>query len=233
MADLLVITPSRGRPQQLHEMVDAVRSAALGSVEVIAGVDLDDPLLDEYRALASCRLVVGPRQTLSGWTNMLARSAVNDWTPAPRYLASLGDDHRPRTPGWDLKLIEAIERFGAAGGFAYGDDLQAGQSLPTAWVVSADIVRTVGWMMLPAAEHMYVDTAVLALGQAAGRIAYLPEVVIEHLHPSAGKARWDESYIESRHPDRCAADWKAFNAWHTEQLPDDAALIAPTRRQVD
>jgi betaine-homocysteine S-methyltransferase len=35
-------------------------------------------------------------------------------------------------------------------------------------------------MMLPGCEHMYVDNAVLELGRAANRIAYVPEVVIEH-----------------------------------------------------
>ncbi len=228
MADLLVITPSRGRPRQLAEMVEAIQSTAAGSVDVIAGIDDDDPLLEEYRALAPCRYVVGPRQSLSGWTNTLARSAVNDWMSPPRFVASLGDDHRARTSGWDLKLIDAIERLGGSG-FAYGNDLLAGQALPTAWVASADIVRTLGWMMLPGCGHQFVDAAVLALGQAAGRIAYVPEVVIEHLHPNAGKAQGDETYAESSPPDRAAADWKAFNAWHTGQLPADAALIAPTR----
>lgn len=226
MADLVVITPSRGRPRQLREMVEAVHSTAAGAVDVVAGLDDDDPHLDEYRDTAPCRYVVGARQTLSGWTNMLARSAVSHWTPAPRYMASLGDDHRPRTPDWDLKLIEAIEQFGHPGGFAYGNDLLAGQSLPTAWVVSAGIVRALGWMMLPTCGHMFVDAAVLALGQAMGRIVYLPEVVIEHLHPDAGKAHRDESYIESNGPEQCAADWNAFNVWHTQQLPADAALAA-------
>jgi hypothetical protein len=52
----------------------------------------------------------------------------------PRYLASLGDDHRPRTKGWDRRLIDAIESLGGAPGIAYGDDKLQGAALPTAWV---------------------------------------------------------------------------------------------------
>ena len=82
-----------------------------------------------------------------------------------------------------------------------------------------------GWMMLPTCEHMYVDTAVLALGQAAGRIAYCPSVVVEHLHPLAGKADWDDSYRASNADERYAADQAAYEAWRTDGLAADAAAV--------
>jgi len=32
------------------------------------------------------------------------------------------------------------------------------------------------------------------LGEDLGNLAYLPQVIIEHCHPIAGKAEWDEGY---------------------------------------
>lgn len=228
MADLVVVTPSRGRPAGLREMVEAAHSTALGDVCVMVGLDLDDPADYAETMLGydgdEVVAVMGERKSLCGWTNHLAKLALDGANP-PRYLASLGDDHRPRTKGWDRKLIEAIEQLDGPG-FAYGNDLLQGQKMPTAWVASAEVVRALEWMMLPGAEHMYVDAAILALGEKAGRIAYRPDVVIEHLHPLAGKASWDESYRESNAEDRYAADRAAFEAWKAEQLHSDAAIVA-------
>jgi hypothetical protein len=235
---LAIITPSRGRPQQFAEMVKAIRTTqggGLGAITVWAGFDDDDP--SDYPAALNANLAGtgpgvalelrrGPRQTLSAWTNQLALEALESPDP-PLYLASLGDDHRPRTPAWDRRLIEAIEGIGGSG-IAYGNDLLQGENLPTAWVVSADIVRAVGWMMLPACAHLYVDQAVLDLGKALDRIVYRPDVIVEHVHPIAGKGRWDESYMESNSNDRYAADGAAFKAWLAGG--DDGGLAADVEK---
>jgi hypothetical protein len=227
--DLVIITPTRGRPDRFAGLVDAVRATCALDVQVWAGIDNDDPA--DYGQACGADLVVafrGARRSLSGWTNHLARIAVESDNP-PRYLASLGDDHRPRTPHWDRKLAAAIEAMPGPG-IAYGDDLLQRAQLPTAWMVSVEAVQAVGWMMLPTCEHMYVDNAVLELGRAAGRIAYRPDAVIEHLHPVAGKTAWDESYRETNHAARFAADREAFLAWkQTGMVADVAKLLRRTR----
>lgn len=233
MADLAIITPTRGRPQQFAELVKAVAATrGGGTITVWAGID-DDDESDYGRALAAnladtrpgvgLELRRGPRKSLSAWTNELAAEALAAADP-PRYLASLGDDHRPRTFGWDAKLIHAIEALEGPG-FAYGNDLFQGVKMPTAWVASAELVRALGWMMLPACEHMYVDNAILVLGEACGRIAYRADVIVEHLHPYAGKAAWDVSYRESNAGERYAKDGAAFEAWRADGLATDAALL--------
>jgi len=238
MADLAILTPTRGRPQQFAELVKAVAATrGGGTITVWAGID-DDDESDYGRALAAnladtrpgvgLELRRGPRKSLSAWTNELAAEALAAADP-PRYLASLGDDHRPRTFGWDAKLIHAIEALEGPG-FAYGNDLFQGVKMPTAWVASAEVVRALGWMMLPGCAHMYVDNAILELGQASGRISYRSDVVIEHLHPLAGKASWDDSYRESNADERYVADRTAFKAWRTEYLVADAATVAGLRR---
>lgn len=226
MAELVVVTPSRGRPAGLREMVEAVHSTAGGAVQVVAGLDHDDPTdyLETMLGYEGDVIVYrGERKSLCGWTNHLAMQALDGPNP-PRYLASLGDDHRPRTPDWDLKLIEAIEAMDGPG-FAYGNDLLQGAKMPTAWVASAEVVRALGWMMLPSCEHMYVDAAVLELGKAASRIAYRPDVIIEHVHPLAGKASWDESYRESNAESRYAADRAAFEEWLRNRAGFEAAKV--------
>src|ERR1022692_4739674 len=99
----------------------------------------------------------GPRHC---W-NLHRPSHKPDWhdqhaCPPPRYraLCSMGDDHLPRTPGWDRLLLDGLADMG--GGFAYGNDLYQGEILPTAVAVSSPIVAALGWMCLPALNHMFV-----------------------------------------------------------------------------
>lgn len=230
MTDLAIIVPSRARPERLREMIWMAATKATLDLEFWVGLDEDDPsdysvAIDE--AFANGVAVYAtrrPRMNLVEWTNFLARRALtaND---SPPFLASLGDDHRPRTKGWDAKLCYAIERLDGPG-FAYGNDLLQGARLPTAWVVSAEIVREVGWMMLPTCSHLFVDNAVKDLGEAAGRIVYRGDVVIEHEHPSAGKAATDQSYAESNSRDRYRADRDAYMAWRAGQMLKDAATLS-------
>ncbi len=232
MADLVVITPTRSRPVRFDALCEAVRFTTNSRVEVIGLVDDDDPVRAAYKGLR-WGAQIGERRSLSGWTNWAARQLLDDpgsildQAEPPRYLASFGDDHLPRTMGWDVKLIDAIEQLDGPG-IAYGNDLYQGERLPTAWVVSAEVVRALGWMMLPSCEHMYVDTAVLELGRAAGRIAYRADVVIEHVHPLAGKTGWDDSYRATNAATRFAADRAAFEAWLADGLADDVQTVKAT-----
>jgi hypothetical protein len=236
MADLAIITPSRDRPERLTQMLAAVERTAQLDVEVYVGLDLDDQSdylggtygVQRQAGTFDVGTFRGLRKSLSAWTNVLAATALEDPNP-PRYLASLGDDHLPRTLGWDRILIERIQNNMLGPGFAYGNDLLQGGSLPTAWVVSAEVVRALGWMMLPTCRHMYVDAAVRELGLLADRLWYEPEVIIEHVHPMTGKTGWDPSYRESNAPERYDEDRQAFERWVDTQLEQDAATLQALR----
>jgi hypothetical protein len=58
---------------------------------------------------------------------------------------------------------------------------------------------------------MFLDDAWKAWGEGMGRLRYLPDVVIEHLHPDAGKAPQDERYQEaSAATSADAARWEQY-----------------------
>lgn len=228
MRDLLVIVPSRGRPARLAAMIEARLSLAEAETFVAVAVDADDPELTRYRALwsgaARWSLTEGPRRTLSGWTNYLAAASAGRY----RALASLGDDHLPRTPGWDRLLLEALDKLGGEG-IAYGNDLHQREALPTAPVISAGIVEALGWMCLPAVSHYFVDDAWAALGRGAGCLAYVPEAVIEHCHPDAGKSAGDATYAEAEAG--AAADREAYRKWLRDGMDRDVARVRSVLRR--
>jgi hypothetical protein len=229
MADVALIIPSRGRPERLTAALKAAIVNAACEIEVWIGLDGDDE--SEYHDAIDGAFANGadvyvtrmPRRTLSSWTNLLAERCLKADDP-PAWLVSMGDDHLPRTNAWDLQLISAARDLPGPG-FAYGNDLLQGERLPTAWMVHADVVRALGWMMLPACEHMYVDNVIRDLGMAADRLAYVPSVVIEHVHPEAGKVAVDASYAQSNRPEQYARDLAAFETWRDGQLARDQATL--------
>jgi hypothetical protein len=234
MKDLLVITPSRGRPRRLREMLDACLALSTAETDIAVGCDDDDK--DGYRELAAtCRERVswfgGPPTGWAGWTNRMAvhylrggagTGGGGGTTPRYRAFASLGDDHVPRTPGWDALLLSAIDRMGGSG-IAYGDDLLQGQALPTAAVISADIVGALGWICEPTLHHMYADNVWADIGRGAGCLAYLPDVVIEHVHFRAGKTPVDPTYAKAE--SWTEADKAAYRRWREHRMERDITRV--------
>jgi len=108
-------------------------------------------------------------------------------------------------------------------GVTYGDDLYQGERLPTAPFIPASVVLALGYYALPSCRHMFIDDAWGDLGRGLGRLTFLPDLVIEHLHPLAGKASRDPGY--DRADASASEDLVAYLAWR-----DDGGLAADLQR---
>lgn len=197
MSDLLVIVPSRGRPEEADALVHAWLDTSTADTRLRFVVDDDDVRLPEYERLTEAwphdvDVAVYPRteQRMAGALNAAAAFAAHDH----RHLGFMGDDHRPRTRGWDEMIVQALDKQDH--GVVYGNDLFQGPNLPTAVFLDARIVRALGRMVPPTQKHLYLDNYWRDLGIALGSLTYLSNVVIEHLHPAAGKGEWSEGHKE-------------------------------------
>jgi hypothetical protein len=229
VVSIAILTPTRERPQQFAAMLAAIRATSADHVEVYVGVDEDDASPYEFEDCIVCR---GPRQQLAGWTNTLLPVALED---GHEIIGSLGDDHRPRTAGWDLRVRMAFDRLemgprvynlgivgpGLRHGFApimgkglvYTRDGLQDERLPTAPFWSADILRELGWFFPLVLRHLYADDFWLRFASHIGRCTYLPDVLIEHLHPSATGAEPDAINVENdSHYGEDRAAFEAFVA---------------------
>lgn len=200
---IAVLTPSRGRPARFTEMVESIRATS-HDVAIFAGLDDDDAGI--YPRLAGVEYFIGGRRQLGPWTNWLAEETWDEFD----ILASFGDDHRCRTEGWDDRVRGAFDRMGS--GLVYTRDGLQDVNLPTAPLWSADVIRSLGWYFPPAQAHLYADNFWLRLGQDT-RISYLPDVLIEHMHPAAGKAEMDPSYAISNSGEMDQKDHAAYDTY--------------------
>jgi hypothetical protein len=226
MRELLVIVPSRGRPQNIVRLWDAWTATSRGAGALVVVIDADDPARLEYEIVCRERRIVAGVCSSAGGSGMVAalNEAALAATKRPyEALGFLGDDHRPRTPGWDERFLAELRRLGT--GLVYGNDLLQGEAMPTAVAMTADIVRALGYMAPPALGHLNVDIAWLRWGKAVDRIVYLDDVVIEHVHPAAGKVPLDAEYERVNSITQVAFDGHAWDLYVHETLEADVEKI--------
>lgn len=236
-----MLVPTRGRPQAAVELLEAFDATCTAETFVAFVVDADDPLRDDYtHVVEGASRVDGPGQWLSRraaagvlvtpsttMVEALNFAAIGYATTTPVAVAFLGDDHRPRTKGWDTAYLEALRELGT--GIVYGNDLLQGPRIPTQCAMTSDIVRALGFMAPPTLTHLFVDNFWKDLALAAGCLTYLPDVVVEHMHPVAGKAEWDAGHVRVNQPAMYQRDERAYRQYKATYLPADIETVAALR----
>lgn len=228
-----VIIPTRERVEQVRALIWAIGSTAdvpHSQLAIVLGVDASDRQMPAYRHLVEhsggVHLAInhGPRghgraiNTAAAY----ARHALRATT-----LIKLDDDHMPRTLGWPALLAAAAGPWG----MAYPDDGHQGAALPTVCAWGSSLYDALHRMVPGALKHLYIDDYWRELGRALDCLAYLPDVLVEHMHPHAGKApdtmRYRALYAE---PAKLGAEasWKRFRA-SQHGLPYDVAAVRRAR----
>jgi hypothetical protein len=243
--ELTVIVPSRERPWAVAALAAAMAATCTSHTRLVVAVDESDPTAHTYplqladtarRAgqsgdihqlgIGACVAVSAslvayvqrrPTSTMVEALNRAATEAVETWPGTA--VAFLGDDHRPRTAGWDRAYLTALDELGT--GIVYGDDLLQRENLPTQCAMTGNIISGLGWMAPPVLRHLFVDNFWRELGRAAGCLRYLPNVTVEHMHPAANKANWDDGYSRVNSGQVWDADEAAWN-----QFRDSGPLAA-------
>lgn len=191
---MIVIVPSRNRPLNVADLIEAWKTTQ-ATAQLFIAVNNDDESIESYHKLLYEDAPDNVRwlRVPNGSTMVSALNYV-----APRCAAKqdivgfMGDDHRPRTVGWDETVRRIMRDYGPS--VVYGDDRLQGANLPTHVFLPAEFVVRRRHMAPATLTHLYVDNYWLELGRRAGALHYAPEIVIEHMHPVAGKADWDEGY---------------------------------------
>ena len=205
MRNLVVLVPSRNRPENIAELIKSLDETETES-DLIVIVDSDEPQMDAYLQLG-CDVLMVEKQG-KGMAKPL-NFAANHFRDKYRHFAFLGDDHRPRTKHWDVTFINALDELGT--GLVYGNDLLQGENLATAVAMTGDIVKALSGMVPQDMIHLYLDNFWMTLGKDLNALRYIPEVVLEHMHPIAGKAEWDQGYRDVNAQEVYSADKKALD----------------------
>lgn len=223
---MLIIVPTRSRPENVAKVVKAWEDTdAFRHADLSFAVDIDDPKIGLYDlALADSGRPGVRRYSLPTWKPLVPKLNSAATLYAEHYaddyfaIGFAGDDHLPRTKGWAEAYITYLAMMGT--GVASCPDGYRKDRLPTQWAMTADIVRALGRMVPAPVEHLYCDNAVQDLAEAAGCYAYLDDVLIEHMHPLAGKTKFDDQYRHVNRPDQFEQDSEAYEMWKRGDFRD-------------
>ena len=125
-------------------------------------------------------------------------------------------DNRPSASIW--KLTRMWTDPATAGGMPRSSKRASERQWATAVAMTGNIVRALDGMVPPDMIHLYLDNFWLRLGKDLGAISYLEDVIIEHMHPAAGKGEWDAGYKEVN----------ASEVYDADRIALDTYLLSPS-----
>lgn len=182
------ILPTHGRPDFCQQALDCF--SRVGSTPGIVWMDED-----EYPGLRipdRWELVHGKGGPAQAYRYLVKRFPDADW------YGFLADDNRPRSKNFDLELIKSA----VPGCFVYcngdghktvsyheGDPLP--QTIPSAMMWGGDLVRFVGWLAAPWANHATTDEVWKHLAMRSGVGRYRHDVIVGHVHWGSGGRKPD------------------------------------------
>lgn len=177
-----ILTPTRGRPEMAKAMLESARSTQTQENEYLFYVDEDDT--SEYNLNAPTYR--GPKVRLGVVWNFLARMAEGD------YLMMGNDDLIFRTPGWDEKIniVMGPDEVMVA---CFDDGINQGKHFAFP-IVTRKWYETMGQFTAEIFTFGYHDTWIFDIAKRLNKAIYIPEILVEHIHPTAGKRPVDETY---------------------------------------
>jgi hypothetical protein len=219
--DLMVMVPTRGRPEQLRRLLDSfAETATCADIAVIT--DPDDDSYDGFDFGDAARAVLEPRAFLAGKLNKTAEAFADIY----RTLMWVADDHVFITPGWDKIMLDCLAEMGGSG-WVYPDDKRR-SDVPEIWMCSSDVVQALGWFANPALSHFYLDNSIGELGKRSGLIRWCPQAVIEHRHYSVTRDVERDEVYRTTEEMFGTSDLAAFQQWRSDQMGNEVAVL---RRQ--
>lgn len=210
------LLPSRGRPERALRLAET----RPGDKPVTLWLSQDDPQLANYlREKWPWEVHVGPAGLrLAQILRLFYRE-----NPHLPYYGFLGDDVVPNRPDWGSPLVEAAGEWY----FAYPDDGHWGEKLSPHFCVGGELVREVGWLVVPHVLHSYMDTAWWLVAKMLGVARYTPEVLFEHVHPLVNKAEVDDTYLRGQ--ETIEWDKEVYLRWRARDLPQ---LVTRVRKRL-
>lgn len=197
-----ILTPTRGRPDNIARLVDSALDTAIGTehlpaelIEFVFYVDRDDPVSDnaiEHATLRGARTmtIVGDRIVLSEMWNACARAAKAD------IMLHCGDDIVFRSRGWDQLVVDEFRKYPDGIVLVHGRDGYQDERLATHGFRHRNWMNAVGNFVPPYFSSDYNDTWVTEVADKLGRRRYIPEIYTEHMHPVVNKGPLDQTHQE-------------------------------------
>jgi hypothetical protein len=216
----VILLPSRGRSHRIDECLESLLENTVAS-DIIICLDEDDAA--SYTRVDGVEYHIGPKPTRIGLNEKLNRMLpliVDKYD----YIMWAADDTVAKTPGWDARLVAAIQNIPL--GISYPNDLLQGKNLPSnGTCFDSRIPRALGYLAPPTLFHLYMDNFWRLLGTELGTLVYCEDIILEHNHYVNKKAPTDNTYKTINSQEMYSLDSSAFNDYKDNLLTRDLARL--------
>lgn len=223
---LLMICPTRGRPDRVKDMLKSFYETRTGEdTKICLAVSKDDEKYQEYiDTIPNEEIITCESRYLINKINYICCELY----PNLPYYGGIDDDHIFRTKGWDKVLVDKIEENNGWG-LACGNDLFNKDwhewEHPSGLVMSGKLIRYLGYVMYPKFKHSGIDHWQADLFGKAECLYFVPEVIIEHCHYLVKKAEEDEGYAWVYEANNFDEGMKIYNLWRIQEMAADVANL--------
>ncbi len=177
---LVWLTPSRGRPIQLENLILSWINTTDGLTDLVVYYDKDDPsythLIKRYPQVI---WDINTKQVNGKFLHLLTDIAEK-YKDSYKYLAFMEDDCTFETPGFEDKLISNMDEEPYV--LAYTNDELNTPTIVSLPIMSSNIFKGLGWYAPPIIHCLWGDYFWKALGSDLGCLMYFPNIVIKHRH---------------------------------------------------
>jgi hypothetical protein len=134
------------------------------------------------------RVFRGPKLSTSTMTNFMYSQSTGG------IVMYAADDILFRTKSWDSIITNYFDSFPNLG-LIYGDDLSPNSmKIATHGFVRRTWCEKLNYLLPPYFESEFCDTWLTRIFRKSERIRWVPEIIIEHMHPSWAKSPMDNTY---------------------------------------
>lgn len=194
--DYSILLATRGRPSQVERLFQSILDTAdhPEAIEIILYMDDDDHESHTINHPSlKLKKLIGPKISMGGMHRRCYEASAGN------LIMIVGDDNVFRTRSWDTRVMEEFKRFPDDIGLVYCNDLIQGRNMCTAPFLTRKACDFMDSICPDDYTGEFIDTHILDVFTKLKywgyiRIAYLDDIVIEHLHYVAGKAAYDETY---------------------------------------
>jgi len=202
MNAISILTPTRNRPNNCDRFIKSLYETTqyTGTLELLFYVDSDDPAKDIYKEIEErwqnnfwrVEFVIGEPMSVSKSWNIIAKKSLGD------IMIMGNDDLVYKTVRWDSKLMAKLIELDNPYYLTWFNDGINGNRHCAFPVISREWYEALGYFSPGVFNFGYNDTWVYDIAKRVGKLNYMNEILVEHLHFSVGKSNMDDTYARNR-----------------------------------
>jgi hypothetical protein len=172
-------------------MIESALSTAShpADIEFIVYTDTDDVTMEDFYH-TNAKMLTGQKTSISKMTNKCYAESTG------KILMYAADDIVFKTKDWDAMILDTVAKNKLDFFLLHGDDLgQKSKKIATHGFVSRSFTERLGYLLPPYFYADFCDTWITSIADHSNSRIHLKSLIIEHLHPSWGKAEFDETYL--------------------------------------